>query len=304
MGSHMYLSQFLEVSAGRLHESIRLDEDILIHGFSPLSETRGETISWSRSEDIDWSEIRASVIICPIATPTPPSSSFVLVRTESPRKLFAEWLNLFVSSLAPILSGIEKTAVVHSTAKVHGTAYVGHFAVIEEDVVIGARSSVGHHSVVGSKTVIGDDVILKPHCVVGEDGFGFERDDNNIPVRIPHIGWVEIKDHAEIGSFTTVCRGTLGATRIMNHAKVDDHVHIAHNVVINARAMIVACAEISGSTEIGQDSWVAPGSVIRDAIVVGRDVVIGLGTIVTKDVPDGSIVLGNPGRVREKKSNV
>ena len=33
MGSHMYLSQFLEVSAGRLHESIRLDEDILIHGF-------------------------------------------------------------------------------------------------------------------------------------------------------------------------------------------------------------------------------------------------------------------------------
>ena len=166
----MYLSQFLEVSAGRLHESIRLDEDILIHGFSPLSETRGETISWSRSEDINWSEIKASVIICPIATPTPPSSSFVLVRTESPRKLFAEWLNLFVTSLAPILSGIEKTAVVHSTAKIHGTAYVGHFAVIEEDVVIGARSSVGHHSVVGSKTVIGDDVILKPHCVVEKMG--------------------------------------------------------------------------------------------------------------------------------------
>ncbi|MDG2448812.1 MAG: UDP-3-O-(3-hydroxymyristoyl)glucosamine N-acyltransferase [Saprospiraceae bacterium] len=296
----MYLSQYIEVSAGRLHEDTNLDEDVLIHGFSPLSETREGTISWSRSEDINWSEIRASVIICPIATPTPPSRSIILVRTESPRKLFAEWLNLFTTSVAPV-SGIEKTAVVHPTAKIHDTAYVGHFAVIEEDVVIGERSSVGHHAVVGSKTIIGDDVLLKPHCVLGEGGYGFERDENNIPVRIPHIGWVEIKDHAEVGSFTTVCRGTLGATRIMNHAKVDDHVHIAHNVVINDRAMIVACAEISGSAQIGQDSWVAPGSVIRDAIVVGRDVIIGLGTIVTKDVPDGSIVFGNPGRVREEK---
>ena len=300
MSTKAYLSEFLELPAGRLYEQIVLDKDVSIYGFSPLNVTREETISWSRSEEIDWSEIKASVIICPIATQSPLSNNIILVRTDSPRKLFAEWLSFFVNTLAPVLSGIEKTAVVDPTATIHETAYVGHFAVIEENVVIGASSVVGHHSVIGSGTFIGNHVVLKPHCVIGEDGYGFERDDNNIPIRIPHVGWVEIKDHAEIGSFTTVCRGTLGVTRIMNHAKIDDHVHIAHNVVIKDRSMIVACAEVSGSTEIGEDSWVAPGSVIRDAIVVGRDVTIGLGAVVLKDVPDGSIVLGNPGRVRAK----
>ena len=51
--------------------------------------------------------------------------------------------------------------------------------------------------------------------------FGFEKDEWNIPIRIPHIGWVEISDYVEIGSFTTICRGTLGATKIMNNANAD-----------------------------------------------------------------------------------
>lgn len=298
MNSYIHLSEFLELSAERLDKEIIVSSDVAILGFSPLNETRDETISWSASDNIDWSNVRASVMICPVGTQAPKSSKIVLIRTESPRKLFAEWLSFFVKTTSRPQVGVEKSAFVHPAAKIHETAYIGHFAVIEDGVVVGANSTIGHHSVLRSNTIIGSYVSIKSHCVIGEDGFGFVKDVDDISIRIPHIGWVEISDHADVGSFTTVCRGTLGATRIMNNAKVDDHVHIAHNVTIKERAMVVACAEVSGSTVVGEDAWLAPGCLLRDAIIIGRDVVVGMGAVVTKDVPDGAVIVGNPGRVR------
>lgn len=296
MQKFLYLSQFEEYFGRQRNDNISLEDDVRIYGFSPLKNTKEETISWSLDNNIDWADMRASVLICPTGTIAPESSEVILIHSEKPRKLFSKWLTFFVKSFESVIFGIEKTAVVHPESKVHETAYIGHFAVIEEGVVIGENSVIGHHSVIGSGTLIGKNVSIKPHCVIGEAGFGFEKDDWKVPMRIPHVGWVEISDYAEIGSFTTVCRGTLGATKIMNNAKVDDLVHLAHNVTIKERAMIVACAGIMGSTIVGEDTWIGGGSVLRDGITIGSDIIVGLGAVVTKDVLDGSIVVGNPAK--------
>ena len=296
MQNFLYLSQFEEYFGRQRNDNILSEDDVRIYGFSPLKNTKKETISWSSDNNIDWADIRASVLICPTGTIAPETSEVILIHAEKPRKLFSKWLTFFVKSFESVIFGIEKTAVVHPESKVHETAYIGHFAVIEEGVVIGEHSVIGHHSVIGSGTLIGKNVSIKPHCVIGEAGFGFEKDDGKVPMRIPHVGWVEISDYAEIGSFTTVCRGTLGATKIMNNAKVDDLVHLAHNVTIKERAMIVACAGIMGSTIVGEDTWIGGGSVLRDGITIGSDILVGLGAVVTKDVLDGSIVVGNPAK--------
>lgn len=302
MNKFLYLSQFEERFGRQRNENISLENDVRIYGFSPLKNTKAETISWSSDNNIDWADVRASVLICPKGTIAPESSKIVLIHTEKPRELFSKWLTFFVKSFEKMPFGIEKTAVVHSDSKVHKTAYIGHFAVIEEGVVIGENSFVGHHSVVGAGTLIGKNVSIKPHCVIGQTGFGFTKDDSKVPIRIPHVGWVEISDFAEIGSFTTVCRGTLGATKIMNNAKVDDLVHIAHNVTIKERAMIVACAEIMGSTIVGEDTWIGGGSVLRDGITVGSGITVGMGAVVTKDVLDGDVVVGNPAKSIKPKN--
>ncbi|WP_322488679.1 acyltransferase [Chloroflexus sp.] len=48
---------------------------------------------------------------------------------------------------------------------------------------------------------------------------------------------------------------------------------------------------------IGDGSWIGSGSIILDGVRIGKNVVIGAGAVVTKDIPDYCIAVGNPARV-------
>jgi acetyltransferase-like isoleucine patch superfamily enzyme len=48
---------------------------------------------------------------------------------------------------------------------------------------------------------------------------------------------------------------------------------------------------------IADGAWIGSGAIILDGISIGRNVVIGAGAVVTKDVPDYCIAVGNPARV-------
>ncbi len=48
---------------------------------------------------------------------------------------------------------------------------------------------------------------------------------------------------------------------------------------------------------IGDGSWIGSGAIILDGVRIGRNVVVGAGAVVTKDIPDYCIAVGNPARV-------
>ena len=50
-------------------------------------------------------------------------------------------------------------------------------------------------------------------------------------------------------------------------------------------------------TRIGNDVWIGANSIIRRGVTVGNGAVIGANAFVNRDVPDYSVVAGNPGRV-------
>ena len=52
--------------------------------------------------------------------------------------------------------------------------------------------------------------------------------------------------------------------------------------------------------EIGRDVWIGGGAIILPGITVGDGAVIGAGSVVTRDVPAGATVMGNPARQRRK----
>jgi len=49
---------------------------------------------------------------------------------------------------------------------------------------------------------------------------------------------------------------------------------------------------------IGANVWIGGGAIILPGVTVGDDAVIGAGSVVTRDVPPGATVVGNPARVR------
>lgn len=143
---------------------------------------------------------------------------------------------------------------------------------------------------------VGNGVTLGQHSVIGKDGFGFERDENGVPVRIPHFGNVIIGDRVEIGACTVIARGTIGDTVIGSHVKLDAMVFVAHNVVIGDCTLVVAGAVICGSAKIGKRCWIGANATIKEGIVIGDDCLIGMGAVVLKDVPPNSVMVGNPAR--------
>ena len=179
---------------------------------------------------------------------------------------------------------------------VHPSARIGHFVTLNKGVVIGAETVIENNVVVGAGVEIGARCVVKSGAVIGEDGFGFERDELGRPIRLIHLGSVVIGDDVEIGSLTTVCRGTLGNTVIEDFAKIDDHVHIAHNVVVRTAALITACAEVSGGVVIGERAWIGPNASIIQKVSIGADALVGIGANVIRDVPAGVTVAGNPAR--------
>ena len=143
---------------------------------------------------------------------------------------------------------------------------------------------------------IGRRVTIHAGTILGADGFGYEREPGGELTKFPHLGGVVIEDEVEIGANTCIDRGTLADTFVGRGARIDNLVHLAHNTRVGEHAAVIAHAMVGGSTQIGARAWIAPSACLRDRIRIGDDAVVGLGSVVTRGVPDGATVFGNPAR--------
>lgn len=58
-----------------------------------------------------------------------------------------------------------------------------------------------------------------------------------------------------------------------------------------------------GKVCIGDNVFIGADAIILPGIKIGNNVIVGAGTIVTKDIPDNSIVVGNPGYIIDTFDN-
>lgn len=86
---------------------------------------------------------------------------------------------------------------------------------------------------------------------------------------------------------------------------IGSNVFIAPNVQIYTASHPLD-AELRKSLEnalpvsIGDDCWIGGNAVICPGITIGKGCVIGAGSVVTKDIPDNSLAVGNPAKVIKK----
>jgi len=211
--------------------------------------------------------------------------------------------------------GIHPTAVVATDAHLSPHVAVGAHVVIESGASVGAGTQLkpgvflGEGVSVGANCVlhprvsvypgarIGNRVVLHAGVVVGSDGFGYVFAEGR-HVKFPQLGKIVIEDDVEIGSNTTLDRGSLGTTVIGEGTKIDNLVQIAHNVRIGRHCIIVSQTGISGSVHVG-DYVVMAGQVgIGDHVRIEDQVTIGgqAGVLPGKVVRRGSVIWGTPSR--------
>lgn len=59
-----------------------------------------------------------------------------------------------------------------------------------------------------------------------------------------------------------------------------------------------------GKIQVGDYSYIGEGCLIMPGVCIGKDCVVGAGSVVTKSVPDGMMVAGNPARIIGKTEDM
>lgn len=215
---------------------------------------------------------------------------------NNPRLAFGTVVDqLFLPRKRP---SIASTATVEDGATIGSEVHIGHGAVVEAGAEIGDCVTIGHNSVILGRVKIGSGSVVGANTTIGGVGFGLEFDVDGLPFRIPHVGGVRIGCKVEIGNNCSIARGTIGDTVLEDYVKLDDQVFVAHNALIKEAAFLIAGSLTSGSVIVGRRAWVAPGAVITNGVKLGDDVMLGLGAVVVSNIPERSLAVGLPAKVR------
>lgn len=271
--------------------------DNTISNVKPISNADVQSLTWFKLNNNDGSstlsQTNASIIICHFDQKVDNVSNKLIVKTKDPKLLFIRIVSELFNK--EHLSGIHPSAIIDEKSKIGKNVFIGPNTVIN-DSSIGDNTQIFGNCFIFSGTIIGQHVIINPGTVIGADGFGYSRNEFGSIEKFPHLGGVIIGDNVEIGSNTSIDKGTLGNTIIKEGVKIDNLVHIAHNVVIEPHCMVIANSMIGGSVKIGEMSWISPGASILNGLTIGKNVTVGMGAVVTKNIPDNETWAGNPAR--------
>lgn len=180
---------------------------------------------------------------------------------------------------------------------------LGQYPDIHPDLTVGKNVCIGRHTIIGEGCVIGDDVVIGHHTVI-EDFCIIEA-----RTRIWHGCFLrmqtEIGKDCMIGQHVTM----EGWHEIGDRVRIGDQVHLAKETCIEDDVFLGPCVCTTNTKRIvhGRDYSViydAPvfrracriggGAMFLPGVVVGKNALVGVGSVVTKDVPDGEIQFGNP----------
>ncbi|WP_312364685.1 DapH/DapD/GlmU-related protein [Sphingobacterium sp.] len=140
---------------------------------------------------------------------------------------------------------------------------------VRKDLVPFRKCQIGSRTVVESYSLINNavgDLIIGSNSRIG---FG-----NTV------IGPVSIGDYVQIGQHVLISG--------LNHKYENINITIAEQGI-----------EVS-PVKIDNNVWIGANAVILAGVTIGEHCVVGAGSVVTKDVPPYSVVIGNPAKVVKK----
>ena len=105
---------------------------------------------------------------------------------------------------------------------------------------------------------------------------------------------VEIGNDVEIGSNTTIDRGSWRNTVIKSNTKLDNLIQVGHNVIIGKGCLVCAQSGIAGSTTIGDGVLIGGQVGIAQHLKIGDHVKIAAKSGVMHNLESGKSYGGYP----------
>lgn len=112
---------------------------------------------------------------------------------------------------------------------------------------------------------------------------------------------------SQIGEGAILCDHVVITANVVvgRHFQANLFSYVAHDCIVGDFVTLAPRVCINGNTVIEDDVYVGTGAVLKQGtpdkpLRIGRGAVIGMGAVVTKDVPAGAVVVGNPARVLDR----
>ncbi len=182
--------------------------------------------------------------------------------------------------------------VIGKNVRIGKNTIISSNCVIEDEVSIGENSYICSNVTIQRECQLGKRCTILPGAVVGSEGFGNARDEQNNWQSIAHLGRVCIGDDVSIGANTTIDRGTIDDTEIHNGVKIDNLVQIAHNVIIGENTAIAAKTGIAGTTTIGKRCMIGGMVGIVGHLTITDDVIVNATSTVNRSITKPGIYTG------------
>ena len=146
---------------------------------------------------------------------------------------------------------------------------------------------VGAHTKIdNSRNVhLGNGVQIAPYCLICPHGDSI----------------INLDDNVNIGMFSRIAciNGiTIGKNVLTGpHVFISDYNHEYRDV---SKPICEQGNNGTGKVVIGDDCWIGTNVVICGDVTIGKHVVIGAGAFINRDIPDFTVVVGNPAKVVKK----